>query len=563
MAGKILTPKIIWNSFTVPSNFEVETISQTQNGNVSEQKIYIQGAKAKDGYVKIYCELTKNDSVKQGPAILLLQDFNQSADVALINDLVENGYSVLSVDLAGEKGDDQSHTVYPESISYANYSKVKDKLVEIEKEANKTCWHEWAVVARIALAYLKSLPFVTKIGGLGIGEAGTVMWQVAGTDKNLDGAVFAFNAGWAGYRGINKFAGEKEPQFSDDMYKFIAGVDAQSYAMNVSCPVYVLCATNSTVYDCDRAFDTLSYVKDEYYSGINYSIASVCEINGVSYKNALTFFKRVLFKAEDGAFPANVEIKGELRGGKVLIRACPDQKGLKDIDVYVSEQKVVSYKRSWQKLRFAKVKDDEYIFEYSPFATSQIVTAFAVATYQDGFTAGSNVIAIKFDADEVTSIFKSNVIYSSRGDDMESSFFPVTEGCSNSRLTITDKPSVSVKRGPMGITGVTGKAGLCTLKVGCDKYRLPEGAMLMLDVYAKTQSTLTVTLTCDYFGAKREYLVCVPIRGGSVWHNVQLEINKFKTVEGMPLRSYENVEALSINVDEENGEYLINNLLWV
>lgn len=562
MAGKILTPTSIWNGFTVPNDLAVERISKNDSASISEEKIYLSGRKAKGGSVKIFCELIMSRSLKQAPAILLLQDFEQPTDSVLINDLVSNGYIVLKVDLAGATNSDEPHTVYPESISYANYANVKDNLFKVESEADKTCWYEWVAVARTALAYLKRLSFVTKVGGFAIGEAATVLWQVAGTDKELDSAVFAFNAGWAGYRGINKFAGGKEPQFSDNMYKFIAGIDAQSYAMHVKCPVYALIATNSPIYDCDRAFDTLSYVKDEYYSGINYSVGSVDQISGLAYKNALSFFKKTLFKTEE-TFPSNVEIKGMIRGGKVVITASPDQKGLKDIDVYVSEQKVVPCKRSWKKLNFIKTKDDEYVFEYSPFATSKIVTAFAVAEYQDGFTVGSNVISIKFDDSEVTSIFKSNVIYSSRGDSMESSFFSITETDAPSKIITTEKPFISVKRGPMGILGMTGSAGLCTLKVGCDKYRIPEGAMLMLDVYAKTKSTLTVTLTCDYFGAKREYLVCVPVRGGSVWQNVQLEINKFKTIEGMPLRSYENIEALSFNVDEQKGEYLINNVLWV
>ena len=53
----------------------------------------------------------------------------------------------------------------------------------------------------------------------------------------------------------------------------------------------------------------------------------------------------------------------------------------------------------------------------------------------------------------------------------------------------------------------------------------------------------------------------VNVFGGDVWHNVQLEKNRFKTAEGMVLKSYEKIDAIEFSVDE--GEFLLNNALWV
>ena len=97
MAGKILTPTSIWNGFTVPNDLAVERISKNDSASISEEKIYLSGRKAKGGSVKIFCELIMSRSLKQAPAILLLQDFEQPTDSVLINDLVSNGYSVLLV----------------------------------------------------------------------------------------------------------------------------------------------------------------------------------------------------------------------------------------------------------------------------------------------------------------------------------------------------------------------------------------------------------------------------------------------------------------------------------
>ena len=51
------------------------------------------------------------------------------------------------------------------------------------------------------------------------------------------------------------------------------------------------------------------------------------------------------------------------------------------------------------------------------------------------------------------------------------------------------------------------------------------------------------------------------IKKGEVWHNVVIPINKFKTQEGMLLKSYQNVNAIVI--ESENDDYLINNVMWI
>jgi hypothetical protein len=113
----------------------------------------------------------------------------------------------------------------------------------------------------------------------------------------------------------------------------------------------------------------------------------------------------------------------------------------------------------------------------------------------------------------------------------------------------------------MNIDGVTSKWGLITFEPSIKKYHPQEGAMLMLEVYAKEQAVLTVKLVADYFGDKVEYMASVKVLGGDVWYNVQIEINKFKTAEGMSLKSYDKIQAMEINV--EGSDYLINNALWV
>ena len=69
-------------------------------------------------------------------------------------------------------------------------------------------------------------------------------------------------------------------------------------------------------------------------------------------------------------------------------------------------------------------------------------------------------------------------------------------------------------------------------------------------------------LVTDYYGAKTEYLAWINVLGGEVWQNVKVELIKFKTETGMPLRSFSSVEAIEF-ISEEQTKFLINNALWV
>ena len=82
----------------------------------------------------------------------------------------------------------------------------------------------------------------------------------------------------------------------------------------------------------------------------------------------------------------------------------------------------------------------------------------------------------------------------------------------------------------------------------------------MFDVFSKEKGEMQVKLIADYFGAKVEYIETVKLLGGDVWQNVKIAINRYKTKEGMSLKTYEKIQAIEFSGQEE---FLLNNALWV
>ena len=558
MIGAILTPTALWKNFKI-QEINASTIKQTKKGDLINTQLNIEGRMVKDGKVNIYAQVYRKDKEQSCPAILLATDFVINTGEKLIKELVSLGYAVMCVDFAGAREGAEDFTVYPESISYANLEKAKDVLYTVEKDAQRTCWYEWTAVMRYALKYLKSLPYITKVGALGVGSVATALWQVAGTDENLDCAVFALNSGWLGYRGVNKFSGVAEPQFSEDMFKFIAGVDSQSYALHVKCPTLMLSATNSNEFDLDRAYDTLTKIPPSTFSAIHYSVGAIDGLNRQAYDNTLMFLQNFLFDEQKDLLQ-EVEIKLDIKEKELVIEASVNQdKNINKIEIFVAEEKVGPELRAWEKVEAIKDKEGVYIAKHVPYYNSGIVTAFAMATDNNGFSICSNVVAKRFGEGEVGKIYKNTLLYSSRIANAQSIFAPAVNEEKGS--SVFDKTGVVVKKGPMGIYGVGCSKGLLTFAVGSQKYMPNNSAIFMLDVYAKQQAVLEVKLIANYFSLKTEYVARVNLVGGDFWSNVQIEMNRFKTAEGIVLKDYSKISALEINA---NGvDYLINNALWI
>lgn len=561
MAGNILTPSAIWASFKAEAPFGVEDVNSYNRGGVKFYDVIIEGRKIEDQTVEISAVFAACDKSDGKEGILVLNDMQSGLDLKLVESLAKKGYAVLAVDLAGAGEGKDRYTVYPENISYANYEKVKNTLFEVKEDVFATCWYEWTCVARYALAVMKETFGINKVGGIASKEAATVLWQVAGTDNKLDCAVFLLNAGWDGYRGVQKFGGMIEPKFDDDMCKYIAGVEAQSYAMHVKCPILMLGATNSVEYDVDRIYDTVSRINENTYKAVHYSVSYRDSVSNEAYKNSILFFNSFLKGEQTDSLPEEPEIKCDIVDGKIVFDVTVSNKNLKRVHVYVSEEITDPSIRSWQRIsKREKIEDNIYRFEYMPYPQSGIITAFAKVTYENDFSLCTNVVAKRFKEDEVGLSHKINILYSSREEDLESVFGMAS--ISENVISLAEKGGIRIKKGPMGIEGITSEGGLVTFKVGAKRFMPMDGAMLMLDVFSKDSCVLMVKLITDYTGKKTEYFANVNLIGGDVWHNVKLEMNKFKTLEGMVLKTYEKVNAIEFSV-QESKECLINNVLWV
>lgn len=562
MASEILTPLQVWEDFNIEHQPEIELIGEYKDGNISITRFYLYGRSVDNEKVKIYCALSRDISLNKQPGIFVVQDFMDGADETFITYLAKRGYSAITFDMAGDESDKGNRTKYPKSISFANFVNSEKGLRQITGSIKQSCWYEWGVTARYVLDYFSSLDFIDSIGAIGAGDASTVLWHLS-TDTSLFKCVgFILNAGWLAYKGRFKFSGILDADFSDEDLKYIAGIEPQTYAPHVKCPTIMLVPTNSDKFDCDRAYDTFVRLNQSVYALIDYSVKYRNSVSSEVVTSAELFFDKYLKNKNSIYLPKRIEISGEIEDGKLSVTVSPDKKDLKELVLYVAEGVINPSVRAWHQEKYVQeTEDGSYVFEFTPYCNSGNVVFFARATYKNGASIASAIINKRFSLQESSLKYKSNVIYSSREELAESIFTSAKESeFTPMGLNLESENTVQYKIGPANVGGVYCTNGILTFNVGTNRYRPSEDATCMLDVYVKEDSILTVKLITNFFNERKEYIASAKVRGGKVWHNVKLTRQEFKTIEGQPLRTFEEIEALEINAD---GEYLINNILWV
>lgn len=564
MASEILTPLSVWGKFSIEQTPKSRTIGEYKDNGITLERMRIYGQSIDGETVKIYAVLARNQKKQTQPAIFVLQKFSDGADETLATYFAKKGYCAFVVNLGGEDGVNTNYTLYPEKLAYANYKNAKEHLDDVScDDVSKTCWYQWGVTARYALNYLQAQPFVGKIGALGIDDSATVLWHMTAAEK-FDALAFVMNAGWRAYKGNFKFSGTVDEQFSDEKIKYLAGIEPQAYANHIKAPTLILGATNNGDFDFDRIHDTYARITSKVYSAISYTVGGLDGVNYNAVENLNEFFKQTLCsksQVPNVKLPTDVTIKCDLINKKIRICVTPDQKDLKEVSIFVAEEKLDPALRQWKKITNYVLEDGVYEFEYLPYQCSGQVFVFANAEYKNGFTLNSNVVCKKFEKDEVLPSPKSKVVYSSREENAEWAFYPSASiNKKPNGIRLNEDYELFVKEGAMEINGVTCKSGLISFSIALEKYRPDIDGILLLDAYIKDGGKITVKLISDYFGNKTEYLANATVAGGEVWHNVKIPLNAFKTVEGMGIRAVEKIQAMEITSE---SEYLINNVLWV
>mgnify|MGYP001623754608 FL=1 len=562
MANKILTPITLWSGFDDTLPVEATVLEERTEEKMLLRAVRFPGRAVGGERVNIFARSGMPAEGNSFPALLVLPDYESTADETLIRRFVRKGYVVLMPDYRGKYTDgDFNYTAYPQSISYANYKEAGEHLDFAEPSAKETCWYEWTAVARYCVKYLQSLPYVGKIGVIGTKAGGDVAFQLAATAEGLSCAIPVCAGGWRAYRGVHKFGENTELAMNDERYRFLAGVDAQAYAQYVKCPVLMLCASNDTRFDADRAFDTFARINPAMDKTFFFS-ARYCDCIGNTGMKDLDLFVDKYLKDREVFIPAPVEISIEEDEGELVARIRFDPNGeVTYCEVYLSEDTENSALRNWTRCELKREEgEDEQIFRLNAYKKSTRVFAFAKAKYSCGFAVSSKVAVKKPDKVYTNMTDKCRILYSS--ENKFDSFVlddPSQKVMADCFLDAGDSPIRMIK-GPHGINGIYSPFGLKLFRIGEERFRPAPNALLKLDVYSAAPGILRICVGASKNGVLEKYFCYLRLSGGECWADRVLYAKDFKTEENRPLSQFSDANYITFSSE---GEFCINNLLWL
>ena len=588
----ILSPVTIWKKFDLTQELNAETVEETLSpAGFCVQSVFFYGHVTDGGErVKIYARFTRPCGEEKAPALLLLPDALETGE-ELADYFALRGYATLIPDYCGKRAQSAEnnksgaenassekasaekarYTQYPACVAYADYVNA-GALDRLESEnVEKSAWFEWAYVALYALEYLKSRNDVAKIGVAGVRLGGEIAWMTM-LSPDICCGVAINAAGWRSHLGVSKFGGAAvagvaaQGEDAEAVRSFIAGVEAESYAPFVKCPVLMCCAMEDTFFDCDRAYDTFVRLGNPEGSAIVYSADSGKCIGPNALADLDMFLERHL-KGRQIYIPKPLSLTmREADGGAIELSVSADADALvKSLSVYYAEGRggQNSSCRSWQRIRKiagGELKNHGAECSCEPFAGAEYAFAYAVAECVNGFKTVSPVVGKKL-CEKKSAAVKSRVISVGEKDGFAVADYQ-SESLGGIFLEKESMPETATGYG--GIRGVCSHAGIRTYRISSPRFVADEGAVLKADLYSAFDTSAKITVETGERGAVSQYSVVVPVSGGGKWKRVLLRAEEFKDeATGAPLNSFSQGLAIVIRPVNENIKVLAANVLWL
>ena len=560
MANTFLTPVTLWKDFDDTLPLEVMTLSERNEDGIIQRDIRFLGRRAGDRRVNIYAKYVFPEKAGRFPAIMVFFEAGNPFDEVFVKRFVRRGYGVLCVDYCGDNGTDL-HTVYPPAVDYANYVRAGSHLNKAEPTARETSWYEWAGVARYAAKFLATREEVTKYGAIGLRTGGEIIFKIAPYVK-LGCMISVCAAGWLAYRGRETFTGEKQV-FDEEHHRIIAGLDSQSYAPYINCPVLLLSAVNDTKHDYDRVYDTFQQLNPAIQKSFLYSSHGNGLIGSHSIADIDLFLDKYL-KDMSVFVSDTVDLAVEENDcGDLVAKVTFDKDAeLKECGIFFTEQISGAHARDWTRVlgSLNEVKDNCVVIPLSIYEKSSRALVYAFANYSNNFSVTSKIQEVVITKPYRNACLKSRIIYSAERDSLNgvSGFRRRARSIAS---CFADSTGVDAKLLPGygGLLGATAEAGLVSYRVNEPRYAAPDGASLRLDAYCKEDAHLKVIF---YFDGNEEkaFATEVWLEGGGKWKSFCFDASDFKSQTGEHIENFRNAVSLVFIGDKE---VLINNILWI
>lgn len=552
MENNLISPNKLWADFDADSvHLRANFLKyDTDENGVVDFEVYLSGDQLEDNSsILTYCygKIPKKDS--KNATLIYISGYKADNHEDMFDMFIPKGYSVICFDYMG-KTNKRKHTIYPQSLNFANYSESKGHLNCFVNSPKDSCVFVWSKVCRNVITFVKRLLGKdNKIYMRSSLEGGNILWQVAGMDKRVDGIIAANNAGWEESRGIFRYSeSPDEYDFSEDKIKWMSACSPQAYAKFVTCPVLYISGTNSRITSIDRVEKTLSLTRNDGQNHICLCANLSNTVNALAQTSMTVWLDKI---NQNKPIPTAPKTSFEVNDGKLYAKMEYDtSQEIDKIFIYHSYDEINSELRHWNRNILSLAHSAVEI----PVRTGDSrIFAFASVYYKDGQFYSSLPIMFDLKKAKVVEVApkRSHIIFEKKNG-LNAWVVDNSYG---------ENSAPEFRAGAYDIMGVTSKNGhLSTYSISDKNFQHTDSSIFQFDCYAEKARSLTVEMLVETNLFEYEkYRIDVQLNGKE-WQKIALSHNDFKTKDLVPLKNWNKVKQLSFkNIDGA----LISNIIWI
>lgn len=536
---EVLTPQIIWKGYDA-SILPLGTTVLTDKKTDSMRTItaYFNGSTTTDGVVRVFVRCVLPASNEKLPAVIYMGDVNKPVtdlDPSYYTDL---GYAVIMPDFAGVREESPHYTLYPKSMTYANFT--PDCLTTAPDDLRFNCWMIWAEIAMRAITFASSLDEIDgeRIALIGEGISESTVVKAAAIDKRIKCAITKFSSGLTAAETI-------------DLRLNVALLNS-SYAPMIKKPLLVMLASNEQDGSADEMSESFSLIPKE--SGSRLSISErLSHCTGYKQRNNEELWLDYYLRGE-GEIPETPKIAAVGRDHEFYYDITAPN--CDDVELFVSQGSKNGAIRHWERVKPTKLDEGKFTARVDAFDIKKPVYAFVNACTKGGMSVSSPIF------EKIPALlgvrqlphYSTHVIY-----DAEMGVGNWIAYAPKARPR-----SVTLLKGPFGIKGVSSDVGaLATYKFSAEGVHGNDSELLQLLLYSTKEQTVTFTvLACtEEDGEEKydEYSYSTVINPWDNWSKLTLQAADFKS----PYAACEGWSGVARLIVESEAPVAIASMIWV
>ena len=540
---ELLTPQTIWKGYDA-SMLPLAT-SVTSDKTEGGRRVIcarFNGSWGLDGVSRVFVRAVL-PAGKKSPAVIYMPDAHESVMNVDVDLFLSLGYGVIVPDYAGERDDDPRYTLYPRSMSHANFT--PDCLSTVPKDMKFNCWTVWAETLMRAITFASELDEVdeSRIALVGEGVGASSAFKASSIDNRIACAVTLYSAG---------YLPEADEQ---ELLKFKVTLTDEAYAPLIKKPVLILVASNEQDGSVDAYSEAFERIPEESGSRLSISERASHTI-GLKQKNNIGLWLAHHLEGE-GNIPAvpEVAVSSENRELYYTVTA---PSGMEDVELFVSQANRAGALRNWRSYKLTKAEDGTYKAKVEVYNSREPLVAFANATARSGkaMSVSSSMLTrtpAMLGVNE-TPFTSNRLIYS--GEMGKDDWIVISP--------LLKKNTLSMIKGPFGIEGVSSAVGtISTFKIGDPIYAGKSGWLLQLMIYSNREQDVTFSVTSyngeGEKGKYTEYSHTVRLYPADNWRKITLEESDFKA----PYAGHANWEEVVYLNIRGDAPVAIASALWV